>query len=74
MCVSGCLCVYIHEGEEAFVGQKGASGPLELDVQAVVSCLLLGTVTKQEQQVPLIIEPFLQPLPLHFLNNSYVDY
>lgn len=34
-----CVCLYLHVGADALGGQKRATNPLELELQAVMSCL-----------------------------------
>ena len=53
---------------EACRGQKKASDPLELELQAVLSCLawVLGTRSPVKEARALVTEPSLQALHLRF--------
>jgi hypothetical protein len=63
VCVCVCACVHVYVG--AHGSQREVSDPIELKLQAVISCLkwMLKNHSDplEEQQILLATEPSLQP-------------
>lgn len=56
-----CLSVYLYTAYTGFWGLEVASDPWELELQAVVNCLVWARCKMQEHQVLLTAAPSAQP-------------